>query len=99
GDRVGDDDPGQGSGSAQRCDQQGPVALGGRQAPQPAVGAGLADVRNDDRAAFPVGAGGRSVEVGTWRPDTQPLAVADLGQVVGGEAAPAGDLQALPSFV
>jgi hypothetical protein len=72
GDRVGDDDPGQGAGSAQRRDQQGPVALGGRQAPQPAVGAGLADVGDDDRAALAVGAGGRGVEVGTWRPDTQP---------------------------
>ena len=99
GNRVGDDDPGQGAGSAQRRDQQGPVALGRRQVPQPAVGAGLAHVGDDDRAALPVGAGGRGVEVGTWRPDTQPLAVADLGQVVGGETAPAGDLEALPPLI
>ena len=99
GDRVGDDDPGPLVRSAQRRGQQGPVALRRREVPQPAVRGGLPHVGDDDRAILPVRTGGRGVEVGTGRVDAQRAAITDLGQVIGREAAAAGDVQALPPFV
>ena len=99
GDRIGDDDPGQVVRPAQRRGQQGLVALGRREVTQPAVGGGLPHVGDDDRAILPVRSSGRGVEFGTGRVDTQRAAVADLGQVVGREAAAAGDVEALPPFV
>ena len=99
GDRVGDDDPGPLVRAAQRRGQQGLVALRRREVPQPAVRGGLPHVGDDDRAILPVRTGGRGVEVGTGRVDAQRAAVTDLGQVIGREAAAAGDVQALPPFV